>query len=148
MPGFETSLPALVLLVRAGSRRCALRAVDVVEAMRPLPMEPPGNAPEFVLGVAVIRGRPVPVVHLGQLLGDRADGGTARFVCLRVGERQVALAVDEVIGLRPLDPLSLGELPPLLSGGSRAVEALGTLDAQLLLLLESARILPEAPGEP
>ena len=144
MPGFESPVPALALLVRAGTRRCALRAADVLETMRPLPVTPVGDGPGFALGAAVIRGRPTPVVDLARLLGEGGEGAgeIARFVCLRVAERRVALAVAEVIDLRPLSASALEGLPPLLSGNPRAIEALGALDDRLLLLLESARILP------
>lgn len=146
MPGLEIPVPVAVLIVRAGARRCALRASEVLETMRPLPVERAGDAPDFVAGVAVIRGRPVPVVDLAKLLGEARANGIARFVCLRVGERRVALAVEEVLDLRSLPDSGLEAMPPLLAGGSRAA-ALGALDAKLLLLLEGARILPEAFGE-
>jgi purine-binding chemotaxis protein CheW len=141
MPG-----PIQILIVRSGSRRCALMASDVIETMRPLPTRPVGEAPPFVRGIAVIRGLPVPVVDLARLLGDgEARGnGSSRYVSLRVKERRVALAVDEVIGLRNLDLSAMENLPPLLhEGADGPVAAMGTLDLQLLLLLRAARLIPE-----
>jgi purine-binding chemotaxis protein CheW len=64
------------------------------------------------------------------------DGIADRFVTLRVGERQVALSVDSVLGIRELDMSKIGALPPLLQGASKdAIEAMGTLDKQLLVVL-------------
>jgi purine-binding chemotaxis protein CheW len=86
----------------------------VVEVMRPLPLEPVIGLPTFILGLSVIRGAPVPVVDLAALTGDRRGSGTTRFVTLGLGERRVAVAVEEVLGVRALDVETLQELPPLL----------------------------------
>jgi purine-binding chemotaxis protein CheW len=84
-----------------------------------------------------------PVVDLGILLG--MPGGIAgRFVTLRVGDRQVALSVDEVLGVYNLDSSTTQELPPLFQGASRdIIEAMGTLDTQLLVVLRQGWELPE-----
>jgi purine-binding chemotaxis protein CheW len=66
-------------------------------------------------------------------------------VTVRVSGRAVALAVEQVIGIRPIDAESLGALPPLLQmTAPDAVEAIGVLDGELLLLLETARVVPDA----
>lgn len=146
MSGLQASGSDVVLIVRTGTRRCALRASHVIEIMRPLPMEPFANSPGFVLGLAVIRGVPVPVVDLAGLLGGGKSGGASgitRFVSLRVDKRCVALAVEEVIDLRTLDASRLEDMPPLLADKSGAMDAVGILDAQLLLLLGAARMIPE-----
>jgi purine-binding chemotaxis protein CheW len=136
-----TSGTTRLLVLVAGARRCALRLVDVRETMRPLPAVPVAGAPAFVLGAAVIRGAPTPVVDLAALLGDRA-GGITRFVTVDAGGRRVALAVDAVRGIEEIDRAALAELPPLLAGFGDAVIALGAVDGALLALLESAALLP------
>ena len=148
MSGLQAAGSDVVLIVRTGNRRCAFRASHVIEIMRPLPMEPFANAPGFVLGLALIRGVPVPVIDLAGLLGggkseSAGAGGISRFVSLRADKRCVALAVDEVIDLRTLEASRLEDLPPLLADGSGALDAIGVLDSQLLLLLGTARMIPE-----
>ncbi len=128
--------------MRAGRLRCAVPLEHVAEAMRPLPIEPMRVALSFVRGVSVIRGAAVPVVDLAAILGC-ASGAPSRLVTLRVSDRQVALEVDEVIGVRVLDPATLGDTPPLLSDGSAAYQAIASLDSALLVLLCAARIMPE-----
>jgi chemotaxis signal transduction protein len=59
-----------------------------------------------------------------------------------VGERRVALAVAQVLGIRTLDS---GPLPPLLRAD--ALLAIGTLDSELLLVLNSARLIPDEAWE-
>jgi purine-binding chemotaxis protein CheW len=113
----------------------------VRETMRPLPIESLTGAPSFVLGLAIIRGFPVPVIDTGRLLGSPASD-TRRFVSLKLGERSAALAVDDVLGIRSLPTVTLSETPPLLRGADqRLVAVIGTLDSRLLLVLEAARLV-------
>jgi purine-binding chemotaxis protein CheW len=129
------------LLVQIQTRVCALPLIHVIETMRPLLIEPVAGAPSFVRGVSVIRGVPTPVVDLGTLLGT--SGGGRRFVTLRLGHRQVALSVDTVLGVRELEASTVKELPPLLQGVSQdAIEAIGTLDHQVLIVLSAGWQLP------
>jgi purine-binding chemotaxis protein CheW len=115
----------------------------VREVMRRCPVERVATAPRFTLGVAVIRGENVPVVDAGVLLTGQACGGD-RFVVLRVAERRVALAVDEVVGARHVEAGELAGLPPLLSGAAELVRAMGVLDGRLLEVLESGRLIDAA----
>lgn len=143
----DPAAPSLLLRVRG--RLCALPLEHVVETMRPLPVRPVADTPPFVTGVSVIRGAAVPVVDVARLLNPSADPrdstprGAARFVTVRTADRTVALDVDAVVGVRRLPAGALGELPPLLrDAGSDAVAAIGTLDAELILVLRAARLLP------
>lgn len=129
------------LVVRVGQRRCALLLCDVSEVMRPLPIEPLPGAPDFVPGLCIIRGAPVPVVELATLLdGEREQPG--RFVTIKAGARSVALAVGAVVGVHDLESDQLSSLPPLLQH-VQGIEALGAADNQLLVVLRAARLVPD-----
>ena len=134
-----------VLVVMVGARACALPLHHVAETMRPLPIEPVAGTPACVCGVAVIRGAPTPVVDLKALLENCENSPSyGRFVALKLDGRQVAIGVDSVVGLRNLDSAQLGELPPLLRDVTAdRVASFGTRDAQLLLVLRAARIVPD-----
>jgi purine-binding chemotaxis protein CheW len=131
------------LLCQVGTLLCALPLESVVETMRPLPIEALAAALPFVRGTSIIRGMPVPVVDAGRLIADEVTV-PGRYVSLRAGGQLIALAVSGVLGVRVIGAESLQELPTLLRD-ARAdfVAAIGTLDAQLLLVLRSGRILPE-----
>ncbi|HEX7896836.1 MAG TPA: chemotaxis protein CheW [Planctomycetota bacterium] len=135
---------SLLLLVRARARVCALPLSSVVETFRPLDLRPVSDLPipAFVLGVAVIRGEPVPVVDLGALLGLAEPASPKRWLTLRLGGRFVALAVEDVLRVVPAERLDRKPLPPLLSG-AKAVDALGTLDGEFLSVLETGRLVPD-----
>jgi purine-binding chemotaxis protein CheW len=133
------------LLCRIGSRIGALSLNDVREVMRPLPIEPLAGAPPFVLGLAILRGSPAPVIDAGRLLGPVGLPSPARFVSLRLGERTAALAVDAVLDVRALGAGTIADIPPLLrEAGTDVASAIGALDTKLLLVLEAARLVPES----
>jgi purine-binding chemotaxis protein CheW len=140
------------LLCRIGTALGALALSDVREIMRPLPVEPLMSPPSFVLGLALIRGMPTPVIDAARLLGAHAVPSSAsgpspfgRFVSLKVGERTAALAVDAVLDIRAIGAALLADIPPLLRATEAGlVSTLGALDARLLLVLEAARLVPES----
>lgn len=113
--------------------------------MRPLSIEPLAAMPPFVLGLSIVRGHAIPVVDACNLLGSAEAAAPTRFVTLKVEERRVALAVDEVVGIRDVGAERSADLPPLLQeAGADVVSAVGTLDSTLLLLLRGARMIPPA----
>jgi len=140
----------LSVICRVDDRLCALPIDQVIETLRPLPIESMSGGKVVVLGLSVIRGSPTPVVDLAAVLGcvragEQAAAPTGRFVVVRAGDRRVALAVDEVMGVRTIDPASLRALPPLLRGASATtLSAIGTLDEQFLLVLRSAGLVVDA----
>ena len=137
-----------LLSVHAGGHRAGLPLASVREIMRPLPIASIAGAPVFVLGLSVIRGVSVPIVDLGALLGE-TDAGLpfTRFVRLELGARSVALAVQAVTGVVEVAPASLAAMPPLLSrAASTLVETLALHDSELLLVLETARLVAELPA--
>ena len=137
-----------MVLFRVRSRLCALPAHLAIETMRPLPLESIGAGPAFVRGVSVIRGVPTPVVDPALLLGLTESPESTRFLTVRVGPRQAALAVEAVLGIRNLDDETVQTLPPLLRDAGRdLVAAIGAADSELLLILDSARLVPESMWE-
>jgi purine-binding chemotaxis protein CheW len=134
----------LVLLFRARGLLLALPTRRLREILRPLPTARLPGIPKCVLGAARIRGNPTPVVDLGILLGASDPLEATRFLVLNLGERRVALAVEEVVGVRRLGSESLSELPSLLaSADTELVATVGALDGELLLSLDAARLVPE-----
>jgi purine-binding chemotaxis protein CheW len=136
--------PGFLLLAQARTCVCALPLSHVLETLRPLPIQPVPVAPDFILGLSVIRGEPVPVVDLGRLLGFPGDPRPTRLVVIRVQERRAALAVEAVLRIVAGESLDRRALPPLLrSAGEQAVSAVSALDHEFLTILEAAHLVPE-----
>jgi purine-binding chemotaxis protein CheW len=133
-----------MLVAKVGGIDCAIPIAHVVETMRPLPIEPVAEAGTlgFIRGMSIVRGEAILVVDAAQLLGQVARE-QARFVVIRAGERIVAMLVDAVIGVRSLDAAVFSELPPLVQAITRDnVTAIGALDRELFVVLDTGRILP------
>ncbi|GAA3452967.1 chemotaxis protein CheW [Dactylosporangium matsuzakiense] len=120
------------LIFGVGRLLCALPLADVVETVRPLPVQPFADG-GGLLGVAVIRGEAVPVVDTAGLLGDP---GTvpSRFVTVEAPGGTVAFATGPVLGVRAV-ARSTAQAPP---DGSALVDAVGVLDGRPLLFLNPA----------
>ena len=133
-----------VLLFRAGERTCALSVFQVLEIMRPLSVEEAVTTSPFVCGLSVIRGTPTPVVSLSSLFAGSRGLHPTRFVVVRVEQRQVALAVDEVLGVSEIESSTLHTLPSLVQdAGAGILGEIGILDAQFLFVLNAAKIMPD-----
>ncbi len=122
--------------------------------MRVTRMEPLTGVLPFVLGVCLVRGVPTPVVDVAMLVtGQRSP--PARLVTIdpdpggqavprHAGGRVVALAVDEVIGVRVIPAGTADGLSRLLGGAaSEVTSAIGALDAQVLLVLNDLSVVSE-----
>jgi purine-binding chemotaxis protein CheW len=131
------------LLCGVGGRSLAIALSDVLEVMRPLPVQTLPGMPPFVRGMAMIRGRVAPVIDASTLIGA-TDSSPSRFVSLSVTGRIVVLAVDRVIGVETLSDDDVSDLPPLVSAERDVFAAIGTLDAELLLVLDSAHLVPDS----
>jgi len=130
------------LLVRSGSIVCAIPVHEVSETMRPLPTDSIAGMPPYVRGLSVIRGRPTAVLDLTSLLEGSPLGIVTRYVTLQNSERPVALAVEEVIGIKDIESESLMTMG-LLADGSRSdlVRQIGSLDDRLLMVLRDSRVI-------
>lgn len=127
-----------------GGRRYAFPLEAVIEVVRPLWVTPVPDAPEHVLGVIQLRQAVVPVFDLRARF-DRTQSDFMymnRFVIVRVGDRSVALVVDEVIDLVEFgesdvhgrDAFATTTLPPV-------VAAVLRLDGQLVALLDLSSVV-------
>jgi purine-binding chemotaxis protein CheW len=135
------------LLVRVAGRICAIPVAHVLETMRPLAIDSLTGLPSWISGVSVIRGAPTPVVSLSALFGE-TGAPPGRFVVARAGERRIALAVDTVLGVFNLAQDTVGPLPPLVQhAAGDAIGALGSIDKELLLILNSAKMMPDEVWE-
>ena len=135
------------IVARSGPHWVAIPIRCVVETMRPRPVMPIVNTPAYVMGASLIRGTPTAVINLAQLVAGTQSTNIQRFITVVAGERSVALAVDAVLGVRTLGAERPTDAPPLLrDAATDVVESLGRLDADLLVVLRTARLLEGVPS--
>ena len=93
------------VILRLGDRRVSIdghhaKAVRRVEMVTPVPRTPP-----YVLGVAAVRDRILPLVSLAGPIGAPPVAGPPWIgLVVRAAGFDVVLAVDEVIDWQPVDP--------------------------------------------
>jgi purine-binding chemotaxis protein CheW len=135
----------LHLICRVRSKTCALPLECLIEVMRPLSVEPLGEMPPFVRGMAIVRGVPLLVVDAAALLDKADESRPTRWIALKTGARSMVLAVDAIAGIRSIGAISLAELPPLLEESGRdIVSSIGAIDREFLVVLRAARLVPDA----
>ena len=142
------------LIVRVRGRLCALPVAQVAETLRlpPMPAETTGIAhvPGWI-GTTMLRGELVAVLDLGALLGFHAEDVSStpgRAVAVRLApdpqpapaEIHTLFAVDEVIGVKPLEPEDLQHMA--LPGGGEL--PMGRFDSGFVRLLDASGLLDPA----
>lgn len=105
------------------------------------------DAPDYIKGVINLRGTIVPVIDLRlklRLKKARYDSFTVMIV-LNVEERVVGIVVD---GVSDVVPLAAGQIRPTPEFGAavdtRFISGIGTLDEQMLILLDIETLLDSA----
>lgn len=101
-----------VLVFRVGSRLFGAEAKHVYEVVVSGSLTPVPTARAYVLGITLVRGRLVPVISLGELLGfpsgDESAPTLPRLLILRDGALEVAVLSDATLGLFEVDLTDLG----------------------------------------
>jgi chemotaxis signal transduction protein len=138
---------AHLLVCRSAQLLYGLQLTHVTESMRPQPLCAPDAAAPLALGVSVIRGQAMAIFDLALALGSERAGGEQRFVVLRFDQNPVAVAVEQVVGVRAFEPDALEALPSLLLAlPDELIVALGRLDLRLLDVLGAAKRMAPLTG--
>jgi purine-binding chemotaxis protein CheW len=116
------------LLVRTGNRRVGLELAHVVEVIQVGPVHRVLSREPAVRGVVDLRGRIVPVVHLGALLEAQTCPARAGdlVVVVTLDGRRVCLEIDdaELVVREPALPVPPGSTLPWAFGVARHAEGL------------------------
>jgi chemotaxis signal transduction protein len=108
-----------LLVFRVGARMFGAEARHVFEVVVSGQITQVPTSRSHVLGITLVRGRVVPVISLGELLGFEAGDEVAptlpRLLIVRDGTLEIALISDATLGLYDVDATDLGAP----SGGRR-----------------------------
>jgi len=126
-----------------------LFAADILSVERVLRYEPPRaipNVPDWIEGVFEYEGRVVPVVDLRRRFGlaepDAAATAPARVLVFSAAGDWVAVIVDAVLDVRPMNPAELVAPPRLFRGlSAEYLRGLIRRDGQLVVVLDVDRLL-------
>jgi len=105
----------------------------------------PGT-PDYVIGVATVRGKVVPVLDLRLRFGLPAVPPTldTRLIVTQVAGRVIALRVDSAREVVPLDPAQHQAAPDLVTERSAAlVRGMHAHGSRLLMLIDLPKVLNE-----
>lgn len=120
-------------------RSAQIAQIEMIERITAVP-----NAPDFVRGVAYLRGEVVPIVDLRVRLGLPAVemGLATRVIVVDVAGRRVGLLVDQAREVIYAEESEI--LPPpeaTTAAGTRAIEGIIAVGERLLLVLDPSIIL-------
>lgn len=137
-------------VVRVGRMEIAIPS-DVLQEVVPGPLPLsilPGSAP-FLLGNALVRGTPVPVLDLGQLLhpGEASESAGTILVVLATSQGRVAFQADELVTVVRKDAEDFCELSGAATGPETVVKkvfvegarVVGLMDVESLIALPGVR---------
>jgi len=90
------------------------------EVVHPMPIRPVPRAPEFVEGVANLRGEVIPVVDVRRRFGLPAEPHTrkTKYLVAHVGGRVLALVVDAVLEVVRIPRSAIRPAPSAAEGGA------------------------------
>lgn len=125
--------------VRIGREAYAVPTESVVEIIDVTQVTPVPRAPQSLLGLTPVRGRLLPLLDLGRLLGVERSTAVARAMVAHVAGTVVALAVDAVTDVVSL-PGTLQE------SEADLVEGAAIVGGEFVGVLALQRVLARATG--
>ena len=111
------------LTFRLGDRRLSMDMSKVVEVVRSPRVTRVPHGPACLLGIANIRGEPVPVVALGRLLGNEQDRAVGGCIIVYEQGQRIGLMVDEVLQIGSDDSDRIKDLDARLNAEIRPHKA-------------------------
>jgi purine-binding chemotaxis protein CheW len=132
--------PRQLILFRLAERIGGIELDTVREILPPRPATRLPGAPSWVRGLVNVRGTVITVVDLVARLSGRPALADGPLMLIEHDGRVIAVAVDDVLEVRPLPPegweTPVGDLLP-----DGVVYAMGEIDGQTVLLLDIRGLL-------
>ena len=127
-----------------GSEQLGLGVSSVREVLRPGRVSMLPQAPDFVAGVIDVRGSLVPLIDFRRRfgMGGGESGRGGRVLVAQLGDDQVGLLVDEVLGVIGVSEADV-ESPPASFRGLAAeyIDGIARVESGLLIIINLERVL-------
>ncbi len=133
-----------LVVARIDGRDYGFPVEDVVEVIAMISLAPVPESPAWLLGVADVRGRMVPVVDLRARLGLRSlpIGLTTPILIVRRDDRWLGLVVDAVDEVLSLPAEAVDDMDDLVE--SSVVAGIARWHARIVVVLEIAPLFSAA----
>lgn len=132
-----------------GNEEFGVDIVCVQEINRMLDLTKIPNSPDYVDGVANLRGRVIPVIDLRHKLGlpKKEHDNNTRIIVVEVNNKTIGFIVDSVKEVLRI-PVSIMENPPEIASGinSEYIKSVGKLEDRLLILIDLEKIISQNNG--
>jgi purine-binding chemotaxis protein CheW len=130
---------------RVGSEEFGLDILRVQEIIRLQALTRVPNSPDFMAGVANLRGRVIPVVALRKCfnLADCEPDKQTRIVVVETKGNVLGFIVDSVSEVLRIPADTIGPAPRLTKVEREYVSGVGNLNDRLLILLDVERLLAQ-----
>ena len=140
----KTADRAQIVTFRLGDDLFAADINSVERVLRHSQPSPVPNVPDWIQGVIDYQGRVLPVIDLRARFGmPRAEAnGDTRILVLNDGREFVAVTVDAVLEVSPLDPAHLSPPPSLFRGlAGEYLRGIVRRGERLVVFLDVERLL-------
>jgi len=107
-----------------------------------IPTKVPNN-PDFIEGVIDYRNKVIPVLDLKKRfkLGIGEYTKDTKFIVVQLGDKHIAVVVDEVTEIFRTDTDNIGEPPEMTRIGKDYITGVAHLGERLIILLDLAKVL-------
>jgi len=124
----------------------ALEACYTREVIRCADLMPVPESPDFFLGVTILRGELLPVIHLAKFLGlpQTKMKDPSRLLVVGLESNDLGLGVNDVIDVLELSAEEIRESP---EQGSRARKYVRGITKDALIVLDGAALLRDTVEE-
>lgn len=126
-------------------RRFALQLECVKQVLRSMEYTQVPDAPDFLQGLIVVKGKSLPLVNLRKKFGlsEKEISLEDRIVWAESGFRQIAFAVDEVKGVLNISEEELDKGQELLLEAEHAVQGVAYLEDSTVLIYNLHALLSD-----
>jgi len=126
-----------------GGEEYSIPILKVLEIINVPGMTRLPQTPEYIEGVANLRGSVVPIVNIKKLVKlDGAPGGGDKVIVLSNGEVTFGILVDGITGVIGIDDSSIEPPDRLLNGSCDRIVGVAKYKKRLIVLLDTKKLLP------
>ncbi|KDR94557.1 purine-binding chemotaxis protein CheW [Peptoclostridium litorale DSM 5388] len=137
----------LIFSLESESYGIEIRHVTEIIGLQPITQVP--EMPEYIMGIINLRGKIIPVmdVRLRFNKESREYNDRTCVIVIEINDIPMGLIIDSVSEVIPITGENIVEPPSIYSEGGRYINGIGKVEDEVVLLLDSDRLLNEEESE-